>query len=199
MQSARSFNGTVVYTGAERKIDMKNGIKVLGVVLAALLAVAAPVWAETKIGVVEPQKVLDGTKAGKKIKDSLQDYVKARQKVIDMEEEDLKKMEEELVKQGAVLSPDAKKDKEEKFRQKMAEYQRKVQQLNQEVQVKKKETLDEFNKSLEQVLRGIADREKISLIVEKGDSGAGALVIYSHPSLDLTDRVIKDLDAKGGK
>jgi Skp family chaperone for outer membrane proteins len=49
------------------------------------------------------------------------------------------------------------------------------------------------------VLRGIADREKISLIVEKGDSGAGALVIYSHPSLDLTDRVIKDLDAKGGK
>jgi len=178
---------------------MKNGIKMLGVVLAALLAVAAPVWAETKIGVVEPQKVLDGTKAGKKIKDSLQDYVKARQKVIDMEEEDLKKMEEELVKQGAVLSPDAKKDKEEKFRQKMAEYQRKVQQLNQEVQVKKKETLDEFNKSLEQVLRGIADREKISLIVEKGDSGAGALVIYSHPSLDLTDRVIKDLDAKGGK
>ena len=178
---------------------MKNGIKMLGVVLAALLAVAAPVWAETKIGVVEPQKVLDGTRAGKKIKDSLQDYVKARQKVIDMEEEDLKKMEEELVKQGAVLSPDAKKDKEEKFRQKMAEYQRKVQQLNQEVQVKKKETLDEFNKSLEQVLRGIADREKISLIVEKGDSGAGALVIYSHPSLDLTDRVIKDLDAKGGK
>jgi outer membrane protein len=178
---------------------MKNGINVLGVVLAALLAVAAPAWAETKIGVVEPQKVLDGTKAGKKIKDSLQDYVKARQKVIDMEEEDLKKMEEELVKQGAVLSPDAKKDKEEKFRQKMAEYQRKVLQLNQEVQAKKKETLDEFNKSLEQVLRGIADREKISLIVEKGDSGAGALVIYSHPSLDLTDRVIKDLDAKGGK
>ena len=178
---------------------MKIGIKALGVVLVALLTVAAPALAETKIGVVEPQKVLDGTRAGKKIKDSLQDYVKARQKVIDMEEEDLKKMEEDLVKQGAVLSPDAKKDKEEKFRQKMGEYQRRVQQLNQEVQVKKKETLDEFNKSLEQVIRGIADREKISLIVEKGDSGAGALVIYSHPSLDLTDRVIKDLDAKGGK
>ncbi len=178
---------------------MKNGISVLGIAFVAALAVAAPVWAEVKIGVVEPQKILDGTKAGKKIKDSLQEYVKARQKVIDMEEEDLKKMEEDLVKQGAVLSPDAKKDKEEKFRQKMGEYQRKVQQLNQEVQVKKKETLDEFNKGLEQVIRGIADKEKISLIVEKGDSGAGALVIYSHPSLDLTDRVIKELDAKGGK
>lgn len=178
---------------------MKNGMRIVLVALAVTLLVAAPAWAEVKIGVVEPQKVLDGTKAGKKIKDSLQDYVKARQKVIDMEEDELKKVEEDLVKQGAVLSPDAKKDKEEKFRQKMVEYQRKVQQLNQEVQVKKKETLDEFNKSLEQVIRGIADREKITLVVEKGDSGAGALVIYSHPSLDLTDRVIRDLDAKGGK
>ncbi|MEK6602859.1 MAG: OmpH family outer membrane protein, partial [Nitrospirota bacterium] len=183
----------------ERKIDMKNGIHVLIIALVAALAVAAPVWAETKIGVIEPQKVLDGTRAGKKIKDSLQDYVKARQKVIDMEEDELKKGEEDLVKQGAVLSPDAKKDKEDKFRQKMGEYQRKVQQLNQEVQVKKKEVLDEFNKSLEQIIRGIADKEKITLVVEKGDSGAGALVIYSHPSLDLTDRVIKELDAKGGK
>lgn len=178
---------------------MKNGINVLVIALVAALAVAAPVWAETKIGVIEPQKVLDGTRSGKKIKDSLQDYVKARQKIIDMEEDELKKEEEALIKQGAVLSPDAKKDKEDKFRQKMGEYQRKVQQLNQEVQVKKKEVLDEFNKSLEQIIRGIADREKITLVVEKGDSGAGALVIYSHPSLDLTDRVIKELDAKGGK
>lgn len=178
---------------------MKNGMRIVFVALAVTLLVATPAWAEVKIGVVEPQKVLDGTKAGKKIKDSLQEYVKARQKVIDMEEDELKKMEEDLVKQGAVLSPDAKKDKEEKFRQKMVEYQRKVQQLNQEVQVKKKETLDEFNKSLEQVIRGIADKEKITLVVEKGDNGAGALIIYSHPSLDLTDRVIRDLDAKGGK
>ncbi len=178
---------------------MKKGISVLFIALAAALAVAAPARAEVKIGVVEPQKVLDDTKAGKKIKDSLQEYVKARQKVIDMEEDELKKMEEDLVKQGAVLSPDAKKDKEEKFRQKMVDYQRKVQQLNQEVQVKKKETLDEFNKSLEQVIRGIADREKITLVVEKGDNGAGALIIYSHPSLDLTERVIKELDARGGK
>lgn len=186
--------------GEERDMVMKNGCKILVVVFAIVLACEGPALAvELKIGVIEPQKVLEGTKSGKKIKDSLQEYVKTRQKLIDMEEEELKKMEEDLVKQGAVLSAEAKKDKEEKFRQKMVEYQRKVQQLNQEVQVKKKETLDEFNKNLEQVIRGIADKEKITLVVEKGDSGAGTLIVYSHPSLDLTDRVIKELDAKGGK
>jgi outer membrane protein len=115
-----------------------------------------------------------------------------------LEEEELKKMEEDLVKQSAVLSADAKKEKEETFRKRMMEYQRKVGQLNQEVQNKKKEVLEEFNKGLEQIVRGIADKEKLSLVVEKGDNGAGALVVYSHPSLDITDRVIKELD-KGAK
>jgi outer membrane protein len=169
------------------------GVLIIGVIIA--LACGLPAWAaELKIGVIEPQKVLDGTKTGKKVKDSLAEYVKSRQKIIDMEEEDLKKMEEDLVKQGSVLSAEAKKDKEESFRRKMVEYQRKVGQLNQEVQTKRKEVLDEFNKSLEQVVKGIAEKEKLSLVVEKGNDGAGALIVYSHPSLDLTDRVIKELD-----
>jgi outer membrane protein len=171
------------------------------IVPAGILALAfgtSVMAAEMKIGVIEPQKVLDGTKAGKKIKDTLQEYVKSRQKIIDLEEEELKKMEEDLVKQSAVLSAEAKKEKEETFRRKMGEYQRKVSQLNQEVQTRKKEVLEDFNKTLELIVRNIADREKLSLVVEKGDNGAGALVIYSHPSLDFTDRVIKELD-KGGK
>jgi outer membrane protein len=178
---------------------MKTGCR-----MAIFTAILALLWsgtahaADLKIGVIEPQKVLDGTRNGKKIKDSLQEYVKSRQKIIDLEEEELKKMEEDLVKQSAVLSADAKKEKEETFRKRMIEYQRKVGQLNQEVQNKKKEVLEEFNKGLEQIVKGIADKEKLSLVVEKGDNGAGALVVYSHPSLDITDRVIKELD-KGAK
>jgi outer membrane protein len=178
---------------------MKTGCR-----MAIFTAILALLWsgtaqaADLKIGVIEPQKVLDGTRNGKKIKDSLQEYVKSRQRIIDLEEEELKKMEEDLVKQSAVLSADAKKEKEETFRKRMIEYQRKVGQLNQEVQNKKKEVLEEFNKGLEQIVKGIADKEKLSLVVEKGDNGAGALVVYSHPSLDITDRVIKELD-KGAK
>ena len=47
-------------------------------------------------------------------------------------------------------------------------------------------------------MKAIADKEKLTLVVEKGDNGAGALIIYSHPSLDITDRVIKEID-KGGQ
>ena len=181
-------------------MHMRQGSVVLGVMLALAMAVGVPAWGtELKIGVVETQKILDGTKSGKKIKDSLAEYVKVRQKLLEQEEEDLKKMQDDLVKQGAVLSPEAKKEKEESLRRRMLEFQRKYDQLNQEVQAKKKEVLEEFNKTIEQIVGSIADKEKITLVMEKSGNGSGSGIIYSHPSLDLTERVIKELDAKGAK
>ena len=112
-------------------------------IVAAILALlwsGAAYAADLKIGVIEPQKVLDGTRNGKKIKDSLQEYVKSRQKIIDLEEEELKKIEEDLVKQSAVLSADAKKEKEETFRKRMMEYQRKVAQLTRRSRTRKRKS-----------------------------------------------------------
>lgn len=178
---------------------MKISVGVIILVGVFILAFGTPVWAaELKIGVIEPQKVLEETKSGKKIKDSLADYVKTRQRLLDSEAEDLKKIEEDLAKQGAVLSAGAMQEKEEAFRQKVVVYQRRVQEFDGEVQAKKAEALGEFTKNIEQVVREIAEKEKISLVVDKGDNGYGALVLFNHPSVDLTGRVIKELDSRKG-
>ena len=162
-------------------------------------AFGGPAWAEDlKVAVVEPQKVLEGTKAGKKIKDSLADYVKTRQRLLDSEADDLKKIEEDLAKQGATLSPAAKQEKETILRQKVTLYQRRVRELEVEVQAKKAEMLSGFTKTIEQVVREIAEKEKISLVMDKGNSEADMLVIFNHPSIDLTDRVIKEVDSRKG-
>lgn len=163
------------------------------------LAYGLPGWAaDLPIGVVEPQKVLDGTKAGKQVKARLADYVNARQRLIESEEQDIKAMEEDLVKQGAALSPEAKQEKEAVIRQKLLAYRRHVQELEGEVQTKKRELLSDFTRKIEQVVREIAEQEKITLVVEQGDAGPGALIIYSEPSINLTDRVIKAFESKGG-
>ena len=155
--------------------------------------------ADLSIGVVEPQKVLDATKAGKRIKDALADYVNTRQRLIESEEQDIKAMEEDLVKQGADLSPEAKQEKEGSIRQKLITYRRHVQELDGEVQTKKRELLSDFTKKVEQVVREIAERENITLVVEKEDAGPGALIMYNEPSINLTDRVIKAFESKGEK
>jgi outer membrane protein len=152
--------------------------------------------AELKIGVINPQKVLDGTKQGKTIKDMLADFVQTRQRLIESEETDLKKLESDL-KQATVLNPAAKDEKERAFQQKMATYQRRLQQLEGEVQAKKREVLGEFTKTIELIVQDLAVREKIVLVLEKGQGTAGTPILFSRDYLDLTARVIEELNGKG--
>lgn len=179
---------------------MRNGLLALCVVSVLALAYGSPGWGkDLTIGVVEPQKVLDGTKEGKKIKEALEEYVKARQRMIEQEEDDLKQKQEEMAKQDAVLSPQAKQEKEEAFRQRVATYQSHLQQLEGEVQSKRKELLGGFTERIEQVVREIAEKDKIDLVLEKGDSGVGTLILFSQSAINLTDRVIQVLDGKSAK
>jgi len=151
---------------------------------------------ELKIGVINPQKILEATKQGKKAKQTLADYVQTRQKLLESEAADLKKLETELATQSTVLDTKVKAEKEQSFQQKVAVYQRRVQELNAEVETKKREILGGFTKAIEQAVREIAEKEKILLVMEKGGNNAGSLVLYNQDSLDLTPRVIKALDSK---
>jgi len=176
---------------------MQNGLPGLCIVSVLALIYGSPCWAkDSTIVVIEPQKVLDGTNEGKKIKDALGEYIKARQRIIEQEEDDLKQKQEELAKQDAVLSPQAKQGKGEELRQRVAAYQNHLQQLEEEVQSKRKELLGEFTDRIEQVVREIAEKDKIDLVLDKGDSGAGAMILFSQSAINLTDRVIKALDGK---
>ena len=177
---------------------MKQRANIL-VLLSVFLCVGLSAGAEElKIGVINAQKVLEATKQGKKVKQTLSEYVQTRQKLLESEAADLKKLETELATQSTVLDAKAKAEKEQSFQQKVAVYQRRVQELNTEVETKKREVLGGFSKAIEQAVREIAEKEKILLVMEKGGSNAASLVLYSQDSLDLTPRVIKALDSKAG-
>ena len=166
----------------------------LGAGILGLMVSAAA--AEQKVAVVNPQDILNGTKKGKAIKDTLADYVQTRQRTIQSEEAELKRLEAERISQESASSASAKQEKEKVFEQKLAAFQRKLKDLDGEVQVKKREELGAFTKAIEQVVQQIAEKENIVLVLEKGGSRAGTLILYNQDSLDLTSRVIKALDSK---
>ena len=62
---------------------------------------------EGKVGVVDQTRVLTETNAGKKAKDSLSAFSKNRQALIEMEEKELRRMEEDFGRQASVLSATA--------------------------------------------------------------------------------------------
>lgn len=140
---------------------------------------------------MDPARALSETNAGKKAKDALAAFSKNRQALIELEEKELRRMEEDFIKQASVLSPTAKKEREDQFRRRMAEYQQKVNELNREVQEKQKDVLEAFRDKLELVVGKISKRLGVQVVIDKGKGGP---TIYSEETLDITGQVIEEFN-----
>ena len=162
---------------------------VLSLAVAGCAAGGAKV--EGKIGVVDPARVLSETNAGKKAKDSLSAFSKNRQALIEMEEKELRRMEEDFGRQASVLSPTAKREREEQFRRRMAEYQQKAGEMNREVQEKQKDVLEGFREKVELVVGKVSKRLGLQVVMDKGKGGP---TLYSDEGLDITGQVIDEFN-----
>ena len=164
----------------------------LSIILIPLLTIAMVrgAFAEMKIGFINAQKVFETSKPGKEAQKILEEYVGSRQKVIDIDKAELERLQEELIKQGSILTPEARKEKEETLNRKMSDYTKKARELEKEVNRKKEEVLTEFNKKFEKMVEALAKKEKYDLILDKNER----TVIYGKESLDLTDKVIAEMD-----
>jgi outer membrane protein len=164
--------------------------------LVAVLAMTAAAGCssakiEGKIGLVDPARLLNDSNAGKKAKESLSAFAKNRQTLIEMEEKELRRMEEDFIKQASVLSAAAKSEREQVFRRRMAEYQQKASELNREVQEKQKDVLDAFRDKVEVVVGKIAKRNGLQVVIDKGKGGPA---IFGAEELDITDQAIEEFN-----
>ena len=169
---------------------VKKMFSVVGL-LVALLAVsgcaAGVAKVEGKIGVVDATRVLNETNVGKKAKDSLTIFSKNRQALIEMDEKELRRMEEDFGRQASILSPTAKREREEQFRRRVTEYQQKSNDMNREVQEKQKDVLEGFREKVGLMVGNVSKRLGLQVVIDKGKGGA---TLYSDEGLDITGQVI---------
>jgi outer membrane protein len=152
-----------------------------------------------KMGVIDPQAVLEKSKAGKKALDGLKEYVSTRQKLLSRDEEELRNTEKTLKESVSKLSEGEKKEKEAQFRTKIQEYQKRAQEFNQELQGKQKELVDDYMKRIATATQTVAEKGGFSIVVDKGSEQTIKIVIYSKDTIDLTDQVIKEFDRVNSK
>lgn len=169
-----------------------------GILLFASLPAAQAAEA-FKMGVVDPQAVLEKSKAGRKALDGLKDYVSTRQKLLSRDEEELRNTEKTIKDQLAKLSDAEKKDKETQFRAKIQDYQKRAQEFNQELQGKQKELVDDYMKKIAAATQTVAEKGGFSIVVDKGSEQTVKIVIYNKDTIDLTDQVIKEFDRANSK
>ncbi|MDF0643894.1 MAG: OmpH family outer membrane protein [Nitrospira sp.] len=164
---------------------------------AALLCLASPPAqaAEAfKMGVIDPQSVLEKSKAGRRALDGLKEYVSTRQKLLSRDEEELRNTEKTLKESASKLSEAEKKEKEAQFRSKIQDYQKRAQEFNQELQGKQKQLVEEYMKKIAAATQTVAEKGGFSLIVDKGSEQTVKIVIYNKDTIDITEQVIKEFD-----
>ncbi|GMT47306.1 MAG: outer membrane protein [bacterium] len=168
-------------------------MKRVGILLiVGLLFSSLAYGAELKIGYVNLQKALNGSEGGKKAKADLDEIIKAKQVVIDKKGKELEKLKEDLNKQSALLSEDAKKARQEDLDRKMRDFQRFVQDAQAEVKKRESEFTNELLKDLRTIIAAIGKEEHYTLILEKVEG----VVLYADKSIDLTDKVISKYNEK---
>jgi len=176
----------------------KTVLLIVTLVFFAVTAMAAG----DKIAFVDSQSVFDKTKLGKKYQGIVREYYDSRKKILDMDADEIQKMQEEYAKQkqGKLLNDKAQKEKEDMMSRKISDFQKKRDEFSGEINKKNEELSNDFNQQMIVVLKDIAKKEKVSLVLNKTinvlSKAEVPSVLYADDSLDLTDKVIVEMDQK---
>lgn len=182
--------------------DIKEDVmkKILALIVALLIAAPAAYAASGKIAFVDTQTVFDKTKVGKKYQGVLKEYYDSRKKILDIDADEIQKLREDYGKQAAVLKPEVRKEKEESISRKISEFEKKRSEFNNELAKKNEELSTEFNQEMTALLKDMAKKEKISMILNRTinvtTKGEVPAVLYGDEELDLTEKTIVELDKK---
>jgi outer membrane protein len=178
-------------------------MKKMAVMVAAMCLIAVGAMAAGgKIAYVDSQAVFDKTKMGKKYQGIVREYYDSRKKILDMDAEEIKNMQEEYgkQKQAKLLNEKAQKEKEESIGRKINEFDKKRNEFSGEISKKNEELSQEFNQQMVAVLKEIVKKEKVSLVLNKTinilSKAEVPSVLYADEDLDLTEKVIVEMDKK---
>ncbi len=161
------------------------------ITLASLVAISAPVHAQVQLGVVNMQKALFSTAAGKKVKTELDGELEKRNKDLQKKEGDLKKMKEDLDKKKSVLSEDALSKKSAEFDEEMFKYRDTFQKNQMELQKKQNELLAPILEKMKKAIEKVAKDKKLNLVLENNQ-----MVLFVEKTLEITDDVVKEFDTQ---
>jgi outer membrane protein len=150
---------------------------------------ATPGYAkDVRVGVINIQAAVSGTKEWKREFSAFKTKFTREKMSISVKEKQLKKMIEDLTKQGMVLSPELKKKKQETLLQKKKDFERYVQDQNEIFAKKEKLITGKILKKMGEVIKRLGETKKFTMILEK------KVGLYFDKSVDLTTLATKTYD-----
>lgn len=163
------------------------------VTLLAIFSMALPFSAqalETKVAVVDVEKILNVSKAGKSLETKLKQRRETFQKEFSQREDDLMNAEKVLVQQKADLSPEDFAKKRKEFEAKLLETRNLFQKRRGALDKGLGNSLSKLRSSIIEVTAEIADQKGYNIVLTR-DS-----VVIVQKEMDITDQVLTSLNQK---
>jgi outer membrane protein len=140
-----------------------------------------------KIGVIDMERTLYETPAGKRANEKFEKTRKKKQKEIDKKQKELQKYAAELDKQATVLTPEKLAEKQKELEKKFVELRELAAKLEQDLVKEQTKLIEGLLKEAKPHVEKIAADEGVSLIVNAG------AVVWADESVDLTDDLAKKM------
>ncbi len=146
--------------------------------------------ASARIAYIDVQRVLARSSAGVAAREQLEREKSVMQKEMDGKRVELEKLRDELEKKGPLMTPEARREKQETFERKRRDAARMMDDFQKELEKKEQLLLQRVLQELSGVIEKVGKDRGYYMIVEK----RGASVLYASADADLTDDVIRAYD-----
>lgn len=159
---------------------------------AALVAAAQASFAqEFKIGIVNLDRIVRESGPAKSAQTKLEAEFGKREKEINDLGNQIKVLSDRLEREAPTLSESQRAARQKQLVDQDREFQRKRREFQEDLNNRKNEELQAIIDRANRAVKTLAETEKFDLIVQEA--------VYINPKHDITDKVIKLLNASGSR
>ncbi|MBM9537346.1 OmpH family outer membrane protein [Desulfobulbus alkaliphilus] len=169
---------------------MRNLVGWLGVLMITVAGCwQSQAWAaETKIGVLDMQKVLATSSAGQKAQELIEQRMESLQTDFRKQEGDLLNLQSEIERRSSAWSDTVRQEKAMEFQQKRRDLLEKQEEAKMELQKLQEKHVNPILQKLEGVVEKVAKEKGYALILPRN------IVLHASPEVDISDLVVTELN-----
>ena len=151
----------------------------------ALLFFSGVVLADSKIGFVNSQKILNDAPQAARAKKKIEKDFEPRDQELQRIAKQLKSMQENIDRNAVTMAEGERRTKEREFSDLNREFQRKQREFREDLSQRQNEEMAAIFERVNKIIKQLAEAEKYDIIFQEA--------VYANPRIDITDKVIKAL------
>lgn len=159
--------------------------------LAALLSAAAAEAQTVKIGYINSAELIQDAPGSAEAQAQFDSEMQAAQDEIVRLQTELQNMDQALQQQQLTLSPEAKANRQQQLQVKAQEYEQRAGLLQQQADSRRAELVQPIMDQITEVIEAIREEGNYAMIMDL----VGGSIISADPALDLTQEVLRRLEA----